>query len=87
MDKAFTKKGAVDKFYHDSFEKFYDMPCFRDFFRYIQWYNLAFTTTEGLCLPTMIIHYKNYMTSSDQTNNDLLKFLNLDKSASILSLR
>ena len=34
-----------------------DIPCYNDFIRYIQWHNLAFTTTEDLRLPTMIIYY------------------------------
>lgn len=79
MGKSFHEEGMLHEFYHDLFEEFYSIPCFNDFFRYIQWHNLAFTTTEDLRLPTMIIHYENYTTNFDQTEDALLDFLDLDK--------
>ncbi len=56
-----------------------DIPCWSDFFRYIQWHNLAFTTTEDLHLSTLIIHYEDYSTMLDRTKDALLTFLNQDE--------
>lgn len=49
-----------------------------DFFRYIQWHNLAVATTAKLDLPTYILHYENYASDFDQTKNQLMDFLELD---------
>lgn len=54
-----------------------NIPCHADFFRYIQWHNLAFATTQALNIPTMIIHYEDYTKNFDQTKDMLLRFLDL----------
>ena len=55
-----------------------DIPFFSDFLRYIQWHNLAFTTTEDLRSSTLIIHYEDFLTNFDQTKDALLEFLGQD---------
>jgi hypothetical protein len=71
-----------ERFYKEHLELFdeviKDIPCFSDFFRYIQWHNLAFTTTEDLRSSTLIIHYEDYLTKLDQTKDALLEFLGQD---------
>ena len=79
MGKRFHEEEMLSESFHDLFEDVQDIPCYNDFFRYIQWHNLAFTATEDLCLPTMIIHYENYTTNFDQTKDALLDFLDHDE--------
>jgi hypothetical protein len=52
-----------------------NVPCHSDFFRYIQWHNLAFEATAKQNLPTMTIHYERFTDNFNKTKDDLLKFL------------
>jgi Sulfotransferase domain len=55
-----------------------DIPCFVDLFRYIQWHNLAFLTTqESLKIPTLVVHYEEYSNNLNKTLLSLLNFLEL----------
>jgi Sulfotransferase domain len=54
-----------------------EVPCHADFFRYVEWHNLAFVTTRDLELNTHVLHYDWYNTRFDQTTKDLLDFLEL----------
>jgi hypothetical protein len=55
-----------------------DVPCHYDLFRYIQWHNLAFVTTnDNLNLPTHVVYYEDYETDLDGTLQSLLDFLEL----------
>lgn len=56
-----------------------DIPCQADFYRYIQWHNLAFTTTWDLGIPTLVVHYESYTNNFNETKNDLLEFLEQDE--------
>lgn len=52
--------------------------CRDDFYRYVLWHNLAFTTTKDILkLPTYILHYEDYSDSFDMTVSKLLSFLDL----------
>jgi len=62
-------------FYVAVFEIVKNVPCHADFFRYIQWHNLAFATTWDLGIPTMVINYENYTNNFDETKERLLNFL------------
>ena len=53
------------------------VPCHADFFRYIEWHNLAFVTTRDLELNTYVLHYDWYMTRFNETAKELLEFLEL----------
>eukprot|EP00978_Attheya_sp_CCMP212_P037491 scaffold177261_cov53-Attheya_sp.AAC.1 len=55
------------------------IPCHGDFFRYIQWHNLAFITTDNLDIRTHIVHYEDYTIAFDETASALMKFLKLEK--------
>ena len=57
------------------------IPCKADFYRYIQWHNMAFTTTWNLGIPTLVVHYENYATSLNETKDALLEFLEQDEVA------
>ena len=58
-----------------------EIPCHAEFFRYIQWHNLAFMTTsvDALDLPTLILHYENYTYNYDETVELLHHFLGLER--------
>jgi len=53
------------------------VPCHAEFFRYIQWHNLAFTTARDMGVPTFVLHYENYRDRFDVTLQGLLSFLEL----------
>ena len=53
------------------------VPCHAEFFRYIQWHNLAFTTTRDMGVPTFVLHYEDYRDRFDSTLEGLLSFLEL----------
>ena len=53
------------------------IPCHADFFRFIQWHNLAFVTTESLHIPTYVLHYELYDTRFNETVVELMNFLEL----------
>jgi hypothetical protein len=54
-----------------------DVPCHADFFRYIEWHNLAFVTTRDLELNTYVLHFDWYATRFKQTLNEMLSFLDI----------
>jgi hypothetical protein len=56
-----------------------DIPCKADFYRYIQWHNLAFTTTWNLGIPALVFHYESFATNFNKTKDDLLEFLEQDE--------
>jgi hypothetical protein len=65
----------------------HDIPCAGDFFRLVQWHNLANQFIHEYKVPTLILYYERYLcvkqpdgTRISSTSNpsvDLLKFLNL----------
>ena len=57
------------------------IPCKADFYRYIQWHNMAFTTTWNLGIPTLVVYYESYGTSFNETKDALLEFLEQDEVA------
>jgi len=75
MGKRFVKEVKASKAYNGLYDEVKNVPCYADFFRYIQWHNLAFAATQDLSLPTMIIHYENYTHAFDETKDRLLEFL------------
>ena len=76
--REFYYQERDNKFYTDVFDEIKDIPCHADIFRYIQWHNLAFTTTWDLNIPTLILHYENYTNNFDETKDMLLEFLDQD---------
>lgn len=57
-----------------------NVRCRDDFFRYVQWHNHAFTTTDELLqLPTFILHYEDFVKSFSEKVSELLDFLDLEQ--------
>ncbi len=72
----FSAEERSSKYFYAFFKEFkHHVPCYFDFFRYIQWHNLAFATTWDLGIPTLTLHYENYTTNFMETKNQLLRFL------------
>jgi hypothetical protein len=76
--RRYNSEEEQSKFYTDVFDTVKDVPCHADFYRYIQWHNLAFTTTWDLNIPSMIVHYENYTDNFNKTKDTLLDFLGQD---------
>lgn len=74
-NKSIFRSFYVDHPLRDAMKR---IPCYSDFYRYVQWHNLAFTTTRDLDIPTMILHYDEYSTDLRQASNRVLNFLGLD---------
>jgi hypothetical protein len=55
-----------------------DVPCYADFFRYVEWHNMAFVTSNDLNLDTYVLHYDWYDTRFNETADELLDFLHLE---------
>jgi hypothetical protein len=54
--------------------------CRDDFYRYVQWHNLAIATTDDILkLPTFILHYEDFSDSFNETLSKLLTFLDLEQ--------
>ena len=63
-----------------TFELAQRIPCHAEFYRYIQWHNLAFETTrETMNIPSIVISYEHYKHHLDATIGRLLQFLNLQQ--------
>eukprot|EP00584_Thalassiosira_punctigera_P020580 CAMPEP_0172563944 /NCGR_PEP_ID=MMETSP1067-20121228/102417_1 /TAXON_ID=265564 ORGANISM="Thalassiosira punctigera, Strain Tpunct2005C2" /NCGR_SAMPLE_ID=MMETSP1067 /ASSEMBLY_ACC=CAM_ASM_000444 /LENGTH=403 /DNA_ID=CAMNT_0013354493 /DNA_START=264 /DNA_END=1475 /DNA_ORIENTATION=- len=75
--RAKEKRSVIYK--GNMFELVKDVPCHSDFFRYIQWHNMAFATTADLGIPSMVIYYENYAENFNKTKDDLLQFLQQDE--------
>lgn len=57
-----------------------DIPCRDDLYRYVQWHNLAFRTTDDeLQIPTHVLRYEQYVHRFDDTVDELLNFLHLEQ--------
>ena len=66
--------------FNGTFDLIKDVPCLSDFFRYIQWHNLAFESTSNEHpIPTIIIYYENYTDNFNKTKDALLNFLEQDE--------
>jgi len=55
-----------------------DVPCHTDFFRYIQWHNLAFTVlNDFMQIPAYTLHYENFESRFNETAKEVMDFLEL----------
>jgi hypothetical protein len=75
QDRHFYSEEKQSKFYQDVFDTVKDVPCHADFYRYVQWHNLAFITIWNLEIPSLIIHYENYANNFNKTKDTLLDFV------------
>jgi len=75
LAETYRSDEEESRFYADVLDDAKEVPCHADFFRYVQWHNLAFATTWDLGIPAMILHYENYTTNFMETKHLLLEFL------------
>mmetsp|Transcript_5351 Transcript_5351/g.7714 ORF Transcript_5351/g.7714 Transcript_5351/m.7714 type:complete len:345 (+) Transcript_5351:84-1118(+) len=54
-----------------------DVPCHAEFFKYTQWHNLAWTTTQNLDIPSHILRYEDYAEDWRTTVDSIFSFLHL----------
>jgi hypothetical protein len=59
------------------YEVMREMPCGDDFYRYIQWHNLAFDAVRDMNIPTMILQYHEYEHNFTAVQNRLLDWMNM----------
>jgi hypothetical protein len=78
QDKMFhlSQYRWVDQTLADTFAS---VPCHQEFFRYVQWHNLAFTVSRDMGLPTLIIYYHDYSEDLETATKRLLAFLELPR--------
>jgi hypothetical protein len=62
---------------NDMLSRYYDLPCRTEWFRYIQWHNLAIQATQRLDLPVHVMYYEDYSDNYKATVKDLMQFLEL----------
>jgi hypothetical protein len=55
------------------------VPCLAEFYRYVQWHNLAFTATSDLQVRSFVFHYEDYSNRFEEVTEELLDFLELDR--------
>jgi hypothetical protein len=60
-------------------DKMKKMPCFNEFYRYVQWHNLAFSVSHDMAIPTMLLHYHEYSDDFEGTRDRVLEFLELTR--------
>ena len=54
------------------------IPCHQQFFEYIQWHNLAWSTGQFIDIPVHTVHYEEYETDWRGTIGGVLDFLQQD---------
>ena len=56
-----------------------NVPCHGDFYRYVQWHNLAFETANVLRIEPFVVHLEDFKNQSEETISSVLKYLELPK--------
>jgi hypothetical protein len=78
LDGLHVEEFRESTFFSDEVKAaFRDVPCFAEWFRYVQWHNNAIKLTQIMQLPVHIVRYEKYTTDFEKTANDLLDFLEL----------
>ena len=58
------------------YEKAKNVPCYSEFYKYLQWHNNAFFVTEdAMKLPTLIVHYEDFYYNEKKTAIKMARFL------------
>jgi len=80
MDEKFVADEAETDLIDDETKQlFRQVPCHADWFRYVQWHNLAIEVVDRLDLPVHILHYENYTTDYNTTVDGLFEFMALER--------
>jgi hypothetical protein len=67
------------QFDQDTLKAFEGVPCHNEFFRYVQWHNNAFATTNNMKVPVLVVHYRDYADRLEETVDSVLAFLEQDR--------
>lgn len=62
---------------NDVYEVSRDVPCRSEFFRYVQWHDMAFITMKNMDIPTLFLSYEDYAHHIDFNILSILDFLEL----------
>ena len=73
-NKFFLKSRYTDKKVR---QRMAVIPCMNEFYRYVQWHNLAFDTSRYMNVPTMMLHYHEYSDNLEATRDRILDWLDL----------
>jgi hypothetical protein len=55
------------------------VPCLNEFFKYVQWHNMAFYATKDLPIDILLLHYHEYSDHFEATRDKVLNFLGLPR--------
>lgn len=78
LDAKMSPKEVTSKLLdQDMLERYKDLPCRSEWFRYIQWHSLTIQVTQQLGLPYHSMYYEDYGTDHAATVKDLFGFLEL----------
>jgi hypothetical protein len=80
-DKFAPQEARTELLSEEVKELFVGVPCHADWFRYVQWHNLAIQVIEQRNLPVHVLYYENYTMNYNATMDDLFEFLQLEKKA------
>lgn len=58
---------------------FEGVPCHAEFFRYVQWHNLAINAVQKLNIPVIYVHYEDYTTDLEGVTDRILEFLDMPR--------
>ncbi|GKY94324.1 hypothetical protein MPSEU_000398200 [Mayamaea pseudoterrestris] len=76
-EKYAEEEGATDLIRPKIKSLWKDVPCHAEWFRYVQWHNLALEMTSQMELPVLYLHYEKYGQHYNKVVSDLFKFLEL----------
>jgi hypothetical protein len=78
MDQQW-KSIEAEYFSESILELFEKVPCYHDWYRYVQWHNNANEVIRERHLPDLVLWYEDYSTNFNRTVDSLFAFLNLEK--------
>jgi hypothetical protein len=73
------RKYVEQESHYEVLHKYRDVPCHAEWFRYIQWHNLVDMVLRDLDIPVHYLWYHNYTSEFNQTVDNLLDFLSLER--------
>lgn len=74
LDEAYQEQES----HYAVLKQYQNVPCHAEWFRYIQWHNLADTVLHDLDIPVHYLWYHNYTSGFDETVSSLFDFLDLE---------
>lgn len=82
------EKYAAKESSHEVLRNYSHVPCHAEWYRYIQWHNLAWQVSrERLQLPVHYLYYEDYGTRATETIQELMEFLRETAVAPMLEFR